>query len=94
MNYEDLQEARVKRAAKAAEGKAKHGHKRKTPAQEPAIEVAGPSISEASSARAPTLQTSKLPVLWTDPVAQMIPRGYTGGAGAGASHSNSLDNSN
>lgn len=42
MSYEDLSEARVKRAAndKASEGKGKRGRKRKSPAPEPKTKVA------------------------------------------------------
>jgi hypothetical protein len=84
MNYEDLQEARAKRAAKekAAQNKAVRGRKRKTSAQEgapePKTNEAG--LSEATPARTPTAQIRKTPVPWKAPVAQMIPRDHTVGA--------------
>lgn len=86
MNYEDLQEARAKRAEKekekAAQDKAIRGRKRKTSAQEgapePKTDEAG--LSEATPARTPTAQIRKTPVPWKAPVAQMIPRDYTVGA--------------
>lgn len=59
MNYEDLSEARVKRAAKdkASEGKGKRGRKRKSPAPEPKTKVA--RMSEVSEP-------------WRAPVARMV----------------------
>ncbi|KAF1828123.1 hypothetical protein BDW02DRAFT_469233, partial [Decorospora gaudefroyi] len=75
MCYEDLQEARAKRAAKekAAQDKAKRGHKRKTSAQEgaPKPRTMEAGLSEASSARTPMAQIDKAPVPWKAPVAQM-----------------------
>ena len=59
MSYEDLSEARVKRAAKdkASEGKGKRGRKRKSPTPEPKTKVA---------------RMSEVPEPWRAPVARMV----------------------
>jgi len=76
MSYEDLNEARAKRAAKekATAGKGKRGRKRKIPAVEagvlePKTKVA--RMSEAEPARAPVAQMSETREPWRAPVARM-----------------------
>ena len=59
MSYEDLSEARVRRAAKdkASEGKGKRGRKRNSPAPKPKTKVA---------------RMSEVPEPWRLPVARMV----------------------
>lgn len=81
MKYEDLEEARAKRATKvkAAEDKAKRGRKRKTCVQEedaPDSKTKAARASEADLANALVMQISEAPAPWRAPVAQMLPRDY------------------
>ena len=71
MSFEDLEEARVKRAAKekATTDKSKHGRKRKSPAPEtdsPESETGSPPEPKAKVAR-----MSEVPEPWRVPVARM-----------------------
>lgn len=66
MSYEDLSEARAKRAAKekATASKGKHGRKRKSPA--PETSSPEPEAKVARMSEAPELKP------WRAPVARMI----------------------
>jgi hypothetical protein len=87
MSYEDLEEAQAKRKEKekAAAGKAVRSRKRKAPAlMVDVTEPRSPVIQarEADLARTLAELMREVPVPWRAPVAQMIPKNYTGEARA------------